>query len=281
MATLRIGTSGFSYTDWVGPFYPPMLKPAQWLCYYASKFDTLELNSTYYQLPALASVMGMLRKVPDDFLFVVKGHRDLTHGRGQAKDTLAKFRETLTPFRAEHKLGGVLLQFPASFTCSGDNEDYLRWVTESLIDQSPVVVEFRHERWLTSVTMDLLRELGASFCIVDLPQVRQLPSSRIEATASIAYVRFHGRNADKWAGPATRNERYDYDYSDEELKEWVDPITNLGKYTETTYVLFNNHYRGKAAKNAGDLATHAQHATPDGAHPKGCPLVTPSTIGPP
>jgi uncharacterized protein YecE (DUF72 family) len=253
MATLRIGTSGFSYADWVGSFYPASLKPAQWLSYYASKFDTLELNSTYYQLPALGSVLGMLRKVPDDFLFVVKGHRDLTHGRGQAKETLAKFRETLKPLRAEQKLGGVLLQFPATFACSGDNEDYLRWVTESLSDLTSVIVEFRHERWLTVGTMDVLRELGAAFCIVDLPQVRQLPSSRIEATAPIAYVRFHGRNADKWAGPATRNERYDYDYSDEELKEWVEPITNLGKYSETTYVLFNNHYRGKAAKNAETL----------------------------
>jgi uncharacterized protein YecE (DUF72 family) len=85
---------------------------------------------------------------------------------------------------------------------------------------------------------------------MNLLQVRQLLSSRIEAMAGIAYVRFHGRNAEKWAGPATRNERYDYDYADEELKEWVEPITNLGKYSETMYVLFNNHYRGKAAKNA-------------------------------
>ena len=86
-----------------------------------------------------------------------------------------------------------------------------------------------------------------------ISSVRQLPSSRIEATAPTAYVRFHGRNAGKWAGPATRNERYDYDYSDEELQEWVEPITNLEKYSDTTYVLFNNHDRGKAAKNAQSL----------------------------
>src|SRR5688572_33452632 len=86
MATLRIGTSGFSYADWIGPFYPASLKPAQWLSYYASKFDTLELNSTYYQLPALGRVRGMLRKVPDDFVFVVKGHRELTRGGGKVKE---------------------------------------------------------------------------------------------------------------------------------------------------------------------------------------------------
>jgi uncharacterized protein YecE (DUF72 family) len=126
--------------------------------------------------------MGMLREVPDDFLFVVKGHRDLTHGRGQAKETLAKLRETIKPFRAAQKLGGVLLQFPAAFACIGDNEDYVRWLTESLSDLTSVIVEFRHECWLSSVTMDLLRELGAAFCIVDLPQVRQTaPRSRMSS----------------------------------------------------------------------------------------------------
>lgn len=250
MGAVRIGTSGFSYEDWVGPFYPPSLKPAQWLSYYAAKFDSLELNSTYYQLPALGSIVGMLRKVPDDFVFIVKGHRDLTHSRDHAQETLAKFRETLRPFRAEHKLGGVLLQFPASFTRSQDNEDYLRWVTESLREQAPVIVEFRHQHWLTPHTMNLLREVEAAFCIVDLPEVKHLPASRIEATSHVAYVRFHGRNAEKWAGPATRNERYDYEYAEDELTEWVEPITNLQKYTEMTYTLFNNHYRGKAAKNA-------------------------------
>ena len=98
--------------------------------------------------------------------------------------------------------------------------------------------------------MELLRELGAGYCIVDMPQVRNLPPSRLEATTNLAYVRFHGQNAPKWAGKATRNERYDYEYTEEELREWVEPIVNLTKYVEQTYVYFNNHYRGKAAKNA-------------------------------
>ena len=113
-----------------------------------------------------------------------------------------------------------------------------------------VVIEFRHAKWVTDKALDLLRELNAGYCIVDMPQVRNLPSSRLEATSHIAYFRFHGQNAQKWAGAATRNERYDYEYSEDELSEWVEPITNVSKYADQTYVNFNNHYRGKAAKNA-------------------------------
>jgi uncharacterized protein YecE (DUF72 family) len=248
--SLRIGTSGFSYDDWVGPFYPPTLQPRQRLEYYAQHFDTTEINSTFYQLPALASIHGMLRKVPAGFTFFVKGHRDLTHGtRKKAKETLSKFLFMLEAYRDEEKLAGVLLQFPSTFECSPHNEDYLRWLVESF-EKTRVVIEFRHVRWITEQGLELLRELGAGYCIVDMPQVRDLPSSRVEATTNLAYVRFHGQNSPKWAGKATRDERYDYEYTDEELREWVEPIDNLTKYVEQTYVYFNNHYRAKAAKNA-------------------------------
>jgi uncharacterized protein YecE (DUF72 family) len=112
------------------------------------------------------------------------------------------------------------------------------------------VIAFRHARWITDRAMDFLRELNAGYCIVDMPKVRNLPSSRVEATANIGYVRFHGQNAPKWEGAASRDERYDYEYVEEELREWVEPIINLTKYVEQTYVYFNNHYRAKAAKNA-------------------------------
>ena len=191
---IRIGTSGFSYEDWHGPFYPPSVRPQHRLEYYAQHFNTLEVNSTFYALPAVSSVSGMLRKVGDDFDFFVKGHRDLTHGtRKQAEETLSKFRVMLEPYQAERRLAGILLQFPATFECSGKNEDYLRLLLESF-EKTRVVVEFRHARWITDQAMDLLRELRAGYCVVDMPQpqVRNFPSSRIEATSDLAYVRFHG-----------------------------------------------------------------------------------------
>ena len=264
---IRIGTSGFAYDDWVGSFYPPSLRPPQRLEYYAQRFNTLEVNSTYYNLPALPGVYGMLRKVPNDFDFFVKAHRDTTHGTlKNAKDTMSKFSMMLDVYDGEGRLAGALFQFPATFACTPKNEDYLRWVVESL-EKTRVVVEFRHARWINDKTMDFLRELNAGYCIVDMPQVRDLPSSRIEATCPIAYFRFHGQNSPKWEGAATRDERYDYEYTEEQLQDWVEPITNLSKYVEETYVFFNNHYRGKAAKNAQMLQEllknhHSQEVIP-------------------
>lgn len=249
---IRIGTSGFSYDDWTGPFYPKGLKPNQRLEYYAEHFDTLELNSTYYTLPAVPSLFGMLNKVGSDFEFFIKAHRDLTHTVKNAKATLPKFQGLLKLIRGEGKLGGTLLQFPAAFECTPATEDYLRWLLESL-EETRVVVEFRHQRWITDRTLDLLRELHAAYCIVDMPQVRQFPSSRIATTADLAYVRFHGQNREKWAAAATRDERYDYDYSDDQIREWVPTIVNVSTQVNETYVFYNNHYGAKAVKNAKTL----------------------------
>ncbi len=250
-ASIRIGTSGFAYDDWVGGFYPRSIKPPQRLLYYAQHFKTVEINSTFYQLPALPSVYGMLRKVPEDFDFIVKAHRDLTHGtRARAQETLSKFRVMLEAYRTEHKLGGVLIQFPMAFLPSADNVEYLRWLVDCFESQTRLVIEFRHAKWFTEETMAFLRELRAALCIVDMPQVLQLPTSRIEVTGPIAYFRFHGQNAREWEKPSTRDERYDYEYSESELSQWVEPIATVAKQAEQTYVFFNNHYRGKAARNA-------------------------------
>ena len=100
-SSIRIGTSGFSYDDWHGTFYPATLRPTHRLEYYAAHFSTVEINSTFYQLPALPSVVGMIHKVPHGFTFFVKGHRDLTHITRNAKETLPRFMEMLKPYQAE------------------------------------------------------------------------------------------------------------------------------------------------------------------------------------
>ncbi|MDI3461946.1 MAG: hypothetical protein OJF50_000767 [Nitrospira sp.] len=122
-----------------------------------------------------------------------------------------------------------------------------------------VVIEFRHVRWINDHTMDLLRGLNAGYCIMDMPQVKNLPSNRAEATSDLAYVRFHCQNKAMWEGKASRNQRYDYEYSDEELKAWVPVIASLNTQgAKDTYMYFNNHFRGKAAKNALTLGQHLQ-----------------------
>jgi uncharacterized protein YecE (DUF72 family) len=197
---------------------------------------------------------GKLRSRADAPVSAFRYGRDLTHGtRNNAKETMVKFVGMADMFRRAQKLGGVLFQFPATFECSPKNEDYLRWAVESL-EKIRVVIEFRHARWINDKTMDFLHELNAGYYIVDMPQVRNLPSSRIEATSDIACVRFHGQNKAMWEGKASRDQRYDYEYSDEELKEWVPVIAGLNdKGVKDTYVYFNNHYQGKAAKNARTL----------------------------
>ena len=252
MGRIYIGTSGFSYDDWIGPFYPPTLSKAHRLEYYAQRFSTVEINSTFYQLPALPSVYGMLNKVDTGFTFFVKGHRDLTHVLRNAQETLPRFKVMVEAYQKVQKLAGVLLQFPEKFEPTEKNEEYLRRLIDSLHGFRPVV-EFRHARWLTDQTMGLLKELDAGYCIVDMPQVRSLPPSRIETTSDIAYVRFHGQNRAHWEKASTRNARYDYDYSDEELQGWVPVLIGLSKDVKEVYVYFNNHYRGQAAKNADTL----------------------------
>ena len=262
---IRIGTSGFSYDDWVGPFFPPTLKPQHRLEYYAQWFSTLELNSTFYTLLAEGAVGGLINKVDTGFHFFVKANRDLTHGtRKNAKETMTKFEVMADLFRQAEKLGGVLFQFPATFEYSSKNEDYLRWAVESL-GKVGAVIEFRHSKWINDKTMAFLRELNAGYCIVDMPQVRNLPSSRIEVTSDIAYIRFHGQNKAEWESKtSSRDERYDYEYSEEEIKEWVPVIAGLDKKVKDTYIYYNNHYNAKAAKNATTLQKflHAPSISP-------------------
>lgn len=252
MGLIHIGTSGFSYDDWLGTFYPPTILPDQRLAYYAQQFNTVELNASFYKLPALPALHGMLSQVPEGFRFFVKAHRDLTHVRTNARDTLPRFHDMLKIYQGAHKLAGVLIQFPPEFDYSAHHEDYLR----RLLDRFHGIraaVEFRHTKWMNARAMALLRELGAAYCLVDMPPVRDLPSCRPEVTAAFVYLRFHGQNREHWARTSNRDERYDYDYSDEELRGWAPVIASLSTQVKDTYVYFNNHYQGNGAKNAKTL----------------------------
>ncbi|WP_447975073.1 DUF72 domain-containing protein [Nitrospira sp. Kam-Ns4a] len=249
---IRVGTSGFAYRDWKGPFYPPRLPDAQRLGYYATRFDAVEINATYYAIPGPRSMEGLLRKVGDRFEFVVKAHQDLTHQRAQARDTLPRFLESLAPLAAARQLGCVLAQFPFSFPNMPANRDFTRFLVAGLAPHR-VVVEFRHRSWVTDETMAWLREIGAGYCCVDEPRLPNLPPPRAEATADVGYVRFHGRNQARWWRHEKAEERYDYTYSAEELAAWVPKIEHLAERTLRVYVFFNNHVRGQAPANAAAL----------------------------
>ncbi len=246
---VRVGTSGFSYEDWKGPFYPEKCPKGGMLSFYTSRFDTVEINSTYYAIPGPRSTEGMVRKVGEGFQFTIKAHQDMTHNREKAAEALPRFEEALRPIASAGKLGCVLLQFPYSFHDTPANRGFLEFLVEKL-SLHRVVVEFRNRAWINDGAFALLRKLGAGFCCVDEPRLRGLPPPMAEMTSEIAYVRFHGRNAAAWWAREKAAERYDYLYKPEELSEWVPRIRTLSEKALKVFVFFNNHARGQAPANA-------------------------------
>lgn len=247
---IRIGTSGFSYDDWVGPFYPAGLPARARLAFYAREFATVEINTTYYRVPDPRLVQGWAERTPADFLFAVKAYQGLTHER--ERPDCAAFVAALQPLVAAGKLACVLAQFPHAFHPTPDNRAYLGWLREGLGDL-PAVIELRHAGWSAPATFELLRSLGFGFCCVDEPRLAGLLPPLAVATGPVAYVRFHGRNAAKWYNHDQAWERYDYTYTTAELQEWAPQIQTLDAGAALTLVYFNNHYVGQAVKGAREL----------------------------
>lgn len=240
---IRVGTSGFSYDDWQEVVYPAGLQKWKWLSYYAAEFDTVELNVTYYRVPTQRVVRGWVERTPDDFLFAVKAHQGLTHHR-QEPD-FRGFVQGISPLTDSGKLACVLAQFPYSFKHTSANVDYLKLLREGL-GELPTVVEFRNNAWISDRTFELLEALGFGFCCVDEPPLKGLMPAVVRSTGSLAYVRFHGRNAEKWYEHEFAWERYDYRYSEDELAEWIPRLHNLNRSAPITLVYANNHYRGQS-----------------------------------
>ena len=256
---IRLGTSGYSYDDWIGEFYPAGLPKTQMLDYYAQHLGATEINFTYYRMPNARTLAAMAAKVPDDFLFTVKATGEMTHDRTGDRALFAQFTGALQPLVEAGKFGGVLAQFPNSFRPNADNRDYLRGFRD-LMGDTPMVVEFRNAGWITDETMAFLREYGLGYCCVDEPQMKGLLPPIAVATGPIGYVRFHGRNYQKWWAHDAAYERYSYSYSDAELQEWVPKITQLNNETQTTFVFTNNHYRGQAVETVRRLKALLQAA---------------------
>ena len=247
---IRIGTSGFSYDDWVGPVYPKTLPKSEQLGYYAREFTTVEINTTFYRVPEQHTVEGWVRKTPSEFLFSIKAYRGLTHER-ESPD-YASFTMSLRPLVESGKLGCVLAQFPYSFHASTLNRDFLHGLRHGLAG-IPVVLELRNAGWMTETAVDLLRQLDFGFCCVDEPRLPGLMPPSVVVTGPVAYVRFHGRNGAKWYNHKEAWERYDYTYSADELREWVPRLRQLDGSAPVTLVYFNNHFVGQAVRGARDL----------------------------
>lgn len=246
-AEVRVGTSGYSFGDWVGPFYPEGIERGKMLDYYVQHFNTVEVNSTYYRIPHPRVMANLEMKTPDDFQFMIKAHSSATHERERLAEETPKYLESIQPIAESGKLKGILAQFPWSFKRSRANAEHLRRCRDAFADY-PLFVEFRHSSWITPKLFEWLEKSEIGYVSVDEPQLQGMLSSDVTATTSVGYIRLHGRNSEQWwnGGPL----RYDYLYNDQELSEWVDRIEEVRKNTETVYVFFNNCHEGQAVTNA-------------------------------
>jgi len=251
-AEILVGTSGYSFDDWVGPFYPPGMRSADFLGFYARHFPVVEVNSTYYRIPEPKMLAAMEKKTPEDFRFVVKLNQAFTHEQSRDPVLVRRFQDVLVPLKDAGKYDGLLLQFPWGFRRTVENRRHLAALREAFVTE-PMWVEFRHDSWLTAGLEPSLREHRIGFCGVDEPQLPGLLPPLVMATTPDAYVRFHGRNAANWWGsPDTRKtgDRYDWDYSKEELGSWMQKIARLAEQSRRVYLFFNNCHAGQAARSA-------------------------------
>jgi uncharacterized protein YecE (DUF72 family) len=275
VAEIRIGTCSWADEALSKHWYPPGVKPGDRLAYYAEHFDTVEVDSTYYRLPVESMVERWAERTPDDFVMHVKAFGLMTRhpvklealppdlrdeaptdekgrvdrpSREFRGEVFRRFLEALEPLRSTGKLGGILFQFPSYVVYKDRSLDYLQWAREQL-GEDDMLVEFRHVSWLDDEhradTLRLLEELGATHVIVDAPRIegaKNVVPTVLALTSPSAYVRFHGRNASTWnkrGGSAA--ERFDYLYSDDELREWIGPLRELAEDAEQAYAFFNNN----------------------------------------
>jgi uncharacterized protein YecE (DUF72 family) len=242
-----VGTSGYSFDDWEGSFYPPELPKGKRLDFYKDHFGATEINSTYYRIPHAAVFHNIAKKVGDDFEFMVKTHRSFTHDRKDLDRLTGEFNEALRPMLESGKLRGYLAQFPYGFKYSPQNLDYIKSGKEFFGDV-PLFVEFRHRSWDRPEVYESLKKVDVGFCCVDEPSLPGLFPPKTELTTKTGYVRLHGRNEANWWGKG--GDRYDYLYSKDELLEWKKKIDDLKSRADKIYLFFNNCHLGQAVRNA-------------------------------
>lgn len=251
---VRIGIAGWSYTDWEGTVYPPHGSKFDHLAYLASFFDTIEINSPFYRIPPPSHAKSWVRRVASnpDFKFTTKVFRGFTHEKTKLAEADVKaFRTYLDPLAEAGRLGALLLQFPWSFKNSPEAREKLESLFGAFAGY-PKALEVRHASFQNDEFFRFLDEHDVAFVNVDQPLFHDSVKPSDVVTGPLAYVRFHGRNYEKWFAHEEGWERYNYLYSRDELDPWVERINRMSMDRET-YVITNNHFRGQAVVNAADL----------------------------
>jgi len=252
---IRFGVAGWDYKDWWGPVYPvPRPRGFDPLGFLARFIDTVEINSTFYRPASAKSAMSWVRRVAHNprFRFTAKLYQRFTHQRDEAwtRNDVEEVKAGLAPLLEADRLGCVLIQFPWSYKRDDASREWLDDLVRAFSD-FPLAVEVRHSSWNVPEFYAALRERGIGAVNIDQPVFRHSIKPGAEVTSGVGYVRLHGRNYGNWfRDSAESHERYDYLYTKEELREWLDRIHEVAERAQETYVITNNHYRGQAPANA-------------------------------
>jgi uncharacterized protein YecE (DUF72 family) len=240
-----IATCGYSYPDWVGPVYPPGTSQPKMLSYYSRIFPLVELNFTYYRLPTPEMLARQVDKAPPGFQFLVKLPGTISHE--EKADDVAAFRQAVSVMQERNCLLGLLCQLPQAAHQTKKRWHWLEFLSEEFAGLN-LAVEFRHRSWNEPLVVAKLSQAGIPLVAVDVPNLADLyPRGLVQSTPTI-YVRLHSRNAENWY--ASDKDRYDYNYSDAEMKEWIAELSAAERQTQQAFVLFNNCHHAQAAANA-------------------------------
>ena len=253
---LWLGTSGYSYTEWVdGGFYPRGTRAAQMLPVYAERFPVTELNHTWYQMPRAEATTRQMGRAPAGFLFAAKLTRSLTHEVDPDlwREQAALYREGVAPLAQRGQLAAVLVQLPNSFSRGPDNRRYLAHLLDALRGL-PLAVEFRHSSWANDKVFAELERREVTLVTVDAPPLRALfPSLDVVTNPKLIYTRFHGRNGQGWYS-GSKQSQFDYDYDDEELGSFIEErLAAMVTSARRGLIFFNNHVAAQAPRNAESL----------------------------
>jgi uncharacterized protein YecE (DUF72 family) len=285
---VRIGTCSWADEALSKHWYPPGTPPRDRLPYYAERFSTVEVDSTYYRVPDEKMVRGWAERTPDGYVLHIKAFGQMTRHpvkleqvppelrdglpvdhrgrvdrppREQRAGVFRMFLDALEPLRASGKLGGILFQMPPFVVWKPSSLDYLEWARDQVGDDA-FLFEPRHRSWFAEdIRSELLRwleERKMTWVVVDAPKTdaANVPDTLVATTTPTAYVRFHGRNAGTWnARGGSAAQRFDHMYGEDELQEWVPALRQLSEEASDAYAFFNNNNQtdGVAQAPAGAL----------------------------
>jgi uncharacterized protein YecE (DUF72 family) len=267
MGVLRVGTSGWNYPTgkgtWNGIFYPlpeDRQRGFDELRFYSERFNTVEVNSTFYGQPRANATLAWAKRTPKDFDFAIKLFQKFTHPNMSidpgpvTQDDVDAFRGGIDPLAAAGKLGPLLAQFPSSFQRTQEAIDYLAWLMKAFSDYE-IAIELRHRTWSDSPeTGQLLNDHRAAWVQIDEPKFPSSIRQDLKGQGSdLYYLRLHGRNAKEWWDHAESEDRYNYFYTEEQLEPIAEKVRDIRAMVKKAYLFLNNHFSAQSIANATTL----------------------------